>query len=134
MTAEETLDLLDRFTAGLYARDLGAVMALVTEDIVFESTSPPPDGARYEGHAETQESGATCSCLAVRRAAWTRFAECSGGAFCAVRCARSTRVRGVRQAGLPVVHQALLGTPLHGLGMDFRFVGSGFMVTAVGVG
>jgi ketosteroid isomerase-like protein len=52
MTAEETLDLLDRFTTALNAHDLGAVMALVTDDIIFESTSPAPDGARYEGHAE----------------------------------------------------------------------------------
>jgi ketosteroid isomerase-like protein len=29
--------------------NLDAVAALVTEDIVFESTSPAPDGTRYEG-------------------------------------------------------------------------------------
>jgi ketosteroid isomerase-like protein len=43
------LDLMDRFTAALNSHDLDAVVALVTDDIVFESTSPPPDGARYEG-------------------------------------------------------------------------------------
>jgi ketosteroid isomerase-like protein len=50
MTAESAvLDLLDRFTAALNSHDLDAVMTLVTDDIVFESTSPPPDGARYQG-------------------------------------------------------------------------------------
>ena len=48
-TSNEILDLLDRFTAAINAHDLDQVMALVTNDIVFESTSPAPDGARYEG-------------------------------------------------------------------------------------
>jgi hypothetical protein len=51
VTAEETLDLLDRFIAAVNAHKLAAVMALVTDDIIFESTSPAPDGARFEGHA-----------------------------------------------------------------------------------
>jgi ketosteroid isomerase-like protein len=37
------------FTAALNSHDLDAVTALITDDIVFESTSPPPDGTRYEG-------------------------------------------------------------------------------------
>ena len=48
-TDNPVLDLIDRFTAALNSHDLDAVVALVTDDIVFESTSPPPDGARYEG-------------------------------------------------------------------------------------
>lgn len=47
--ADPVLDLMDRFTAALNSRDIDAVLALVTDDIVFESTSPAPDGARYEG-------------------------------------------------------------------------------------
>ena len=50
-TSDPILGLMDRFTAALNAHDLDAVLALVTEDIVFESTSPPPDGTRYEGRA-----------------------------------------------------------------------------------
>ncbi len=46
---DPTLDLMDRFTTALNSHDLEAVMALVTDDIVFESTSPAPDGTRYEG-------------------------------------------------------------------------------------
>ena len=40
------LGLMDRFTAAVNVHDLDAVLALVTDDIVFESTSPPPDGTR----------------------------------------------------------------------------------------
>src|SRR5690242_12610484 len=46
---DPVLDLMDRFTAALNSHDLDAVMALVADDIVFEFTSPPPDGTRYEG-------------------------------------------------------------------------------------
>jgi ketosteroid isomerase-like protein len=48
-TDDPVLDLMDRFTAALNSHDLDAVAALVTDDIVFESTSPSPDGTRYEG-------------------------------------------------------------------------------------
>jgi ketosteroid isomerase-like protein len=48
-TDDPVLDLMDRFTAALNSHDLDAVAALVTDDIVFEATSPPPDGTRYEG-------------------------------------------------------------------------------------
>jgi ketosteroid isomerase-like protein len=50
-TPDPVLGLMDRFTAAINAHDLDAVLALVTDDIVFESTSPPPDGSRYEGRA-----------------------------------------------------------------------------------
>ena len=50
-TSDPILGLMDCFTAALNAHDLDAVLALVTEDIVFESASPPPDGTRYEGRA-----------------------------------------------------------------------------------
>ena len=46
---DPVLDLMDRFTAALNSRDIDVVLALVTDDVVFESTSPAPDGARYEG-------------------------------------------------------------------------------------
>ena len=41
-TDDPVLDLMDRFTAALNSHDLDAVVALVTDDIVFESASPPP--------------------------------------------------------------------------------------------
>jgi ketosteroid isomerase-like protein len=47
-TDDPVLDLMDRFNAALNSHDLDAALALVTDDIVFEATSPP-DGTRYEG-------------------------------------------------------------------------------------
>lgn len=40
---------LIRFKAAFGAGDLNAVMDLVTDDIVFDTTSPAPDGQRVEG-------------------------------------------------------------------------------------
>ena len=50
-TPDPILDLMDRFTAAINGHDLDTVLTLIAEDIVFESTSPPPDGARYQGRA-----------------------------------------------------------------------------------
>ncbi|GAA1950913.1 hypothetical protein GCM10009798_07810 [Nocardioides panacihumi] len=41
--------LLARFNAAFGSGDLAAALLLVTEDVVFESTSPAPDGERHEG-------------------------------------------------------------------------------------
>jgi uncharacterized protein (TIGR03086 family) len=41
--------VLAAFNAAFGSADLEAAMALVTDDIVFEATSPSPDGARHEG-------------------------------------------------------------------------------------
>jgi uncharacterized protein (TIGR03086 family) len=40
---------LARFNAAFATGDVDAIMALMTEDCVFESTSPAPDGQRHEG-------------------------------------------------------------------------------------
>lgn len=40
---------LARFSAAFGAGDIDAVMALMTDDCVFESTSPAPDGVRHAG-------------------------------------------------------------------------------------
>ena len=47
--AEEILDLVGRFEAALNAHDMDTAMTLVSDDVVFESTSPAPDGTRFEG-------------------------------------------------------------------------------------
>jgi ketosteroid isomerase-like protein len=52
MTAEETLALLVGFTAALNAHDLDAMLALLADDFIFESTFPAPDGVRYKGREE----------------------------------------------------------------------------------
>jgi ketosteroid isomerase-like protein len=54
-TEDAVLALMDRFTAALNSRDLDSVVALVTEDIVFESTSPPLDGVRYDGREAVRQ-------------------------------------------------------------------------------
>jgi ketosteroid isomerase-like protein len=48
---EATLATIERFNDAFNRHDVAAVMALMTEDVVFENTSPPPDGERYEGQA-----------------------------------------------------------------------------------
>lgn len=55
-----TLDAVGRFNEAFNRHDVEAVMATMTEDCVFENTSPPPDGARHQGQAEV-------------RAAWEEF-------------------------------------------------------------
>jgi ketosteroid isomerase-like protein len=47
--AEATLAAVDRFNEAFNRHDVDAIMALMTDDCVFESTSPAPDGRRYEG-------------------------------------------------------------------------------------
>jgi ketosteroid isomerase-like protein len=51
MNEAETAKLLDAFGAAWNEHDLDAALALTTDDIVFESTSPSPDGERAEGRA-----------------------------------------------------------------------------------
>jgi ketosteroid isomerase-like protein len=63
----DTLATIDRFNEAFNRHDVDAIMALMTEDVVFENTSPPPDGERYEGQAAV-------------RAAWQRFFSSSSQA------------------------------------------------------
>lgn len=49
--ASETEAVIDRFNEAFNRHDIDALMALFTDDCVFENTSPVPDGARYEGQA-----------------------------------------------------------------------------------
>lgn len=44
-------DALTRFSAAFGRGDIDAIMALMTDDCVFESTGPAPDGTRVEGAA-----------------------------------------------------------------------------------
>jgi ketosteroid isomerase-like protein len=55
----ETSAAVERFNDAFNRHDVDAVMAAMTDDCVFESTSPP-DGQRFEGAAEV-------------RAAWEGF-------------------------------------------------------------
>ena len=47
--AAATLDTIERFNAAFNRHDVPAVMALMTEECVFDSTRPTPDGERLVG-------------------------------------------------------------------------------------
>jgi ketosteroid isomerase-like protein len=44
-----TLDIIERFNEVFNKHDVDAIMALMTDDVVFENTFPRPDGERFEG-------------------------------------------------------------------------------------
>jgi ketosteroid isomerase-like protein/uncharacterized damage-inducible protein DinB len=46
-----TIKVVQELEEALNRRDVDACMALITDDCVFENTSPPPDGQRYEGRS-----------------------------------------------------------------------------------
>ena len=50
-----TLDTIERFNAAFNLHDVPGIMALMTEDCVFESTRPAPDGERLPGQAAVRE-------------------------------------------------------------------------------
>ncbi|MFN8557268.1 MAG: nuclear transport factor 2 family protein [Dehalococcoidia bacterium] len=45
-----TRDVIERFNEAFNRHDVDGIMALMTEDCVFDST-PPPDGERFAGQA-----------------------------------------------------------------------------------
>lgn len=48
MTSEEKIE---RFNEAFNQHDVDGMMALMSEDCVFENTYPPPDGERFVGQA-----------------------------------------------------------------------------------
>src|SRR5215471_6106901 len=97
VTPDPIPGLVDRFTAAINAHDLDAVLALVTEDIVFEATSPPPDGARCQGRAAVAQvwGGLLASTPRARFAVEEQFSDgvrARGGAL-ALRLGRGARAR-----------------------------------------
>jgi len=46
-----TLATIERFNEAFNRHDVDAIMALMSDDVVFENTSPAPDGERHEGQA-----------------------------------------------------------------------------------
>ena len=45
------LAIITAFNAAFNRHDVDGLMSLMTEDCIFENTSPPPDGTRCEGQA-----------------------------------------------------------------------------------
>ena len=48
--AQSAQAVVERFNAAFNRHDVPAIMALMTDDCVFDSTRPPPDGERVVGH------------------------------------------------------------------------------------
>lgn len=47
--AESAVRVVLQFNEALNQHDVPAMMALMSENVVFENTAPAPDGTRYEG-------------------------------------------------------------------------------------
>jgi ketosteroid isomerase-like protein len=50
-SAQTTRMVIDRFNEAFNRHDADALAVVLTDDTVFEDTSPPPDGRRIEGKA-----------------------------------------------------------------------------------
>lgn len=50
-TSAATRAIIEQFNDAFNRHDVDAVMALMTEDVLFENTQPPPDGERFVGQA-----------------------------------------------------------------------------------
>jgi ketosteroid isomerase-like protein len=53
--ARATLATIDAFNAAFNRHDVDGVMALMTEDCLFDSTRPPPDGEQLIGQVRVRE-------------------------------------------------------------------------------
>jgi ketosteroid isomerase-like protein len=53
---DETRDTILRFHDALNSRDLDALDELITDDCVFDATSPAPDGTRHVGRQAVLEA------------------------------------------------------------------------------
>lgn len=53
-STQETLATVEHFNTAFNSHDVTAIMALMTDDVVFENTSPAPEGERYQGQAEVR--------------------------------------------------------------------------------
>ena len=49
--AASVVETIQRFNEATNRHDVDAMMALMSDDVVFENTMPPPDGQRREGQA-----------------------------------------------------------------------------------
>lgn len=66
--AQNTIAAVEHFNSAFNRHDLNAVMEAMTEDCVFENTSPAPDGTRLEGAVHV-------------RAYWEKFFAANADAF-----------------------------------------------------
>ncbi|MFR9803577.1 nuclear transport factor 2 family protein [Pseudonocardia sp. RS010] len=55
-TTRATIEAVERLDAAFDRGDIDAFMAALTEDCVWESFAPAPDGHRYEGQAAVRQA------------------------------------------------------------------------------
>ncbi len=67
-----TIEVINQFNDAFNRHDVQAVMALMTEDCIFDNTYPPPDGERFEGQEST--IGQIPTGVAGMYVAWMCFA------------------------------------------------------------
>ena len=89
-SSDATVAAVDRFNEAFNRHDVDAVMAAMTDDCVFENTSPP-NGQRYEGQdAGARRRGRSSS---PRRPPRTSTARTSSRPATAASCSGATRGR-----------------------------------------
>jgi ketosteroid isomerase-like protein len=99
----DTSAALSAFSAAFGSGDVDAIMGLMTDDCVFESTGPAPDGVRRVGAADV-------------RAVWEDLFGQTGGAVFAEEESFAAADRGVLRWRFTWV--AADGTPGHVRGVD----------------
>jgi ketosteroid isomerase-like protein len=109
MTESTTCMVIDRFNAAFNRHDADALAPLLTDDTVFEDTSPAPDGARIEGKTAV---------LAFWRAWFTRNTDARFEA-------EDVIVSGNRAVGRWIYRKQRNGRPWHLHGVDVFTVRDG---------
>jgi len=105
----ETIATVNRFNEAFNRHDVDAIMALMTDDCVFDNTRPVPDGQRWVGQAEV-------------RSYWVKFFERSPHARFD---AEEVIGMGDRCVVLWVYHWIRDGAPGHVRGVDIFKVRDG---------
>lgn len=85
MNESDVRRLIDEFNAAWNDHDLEATVALVSDDFVFDSTGPAPDGERFVGpdgarRAWARSSRTRAPASTWRRPSWPATGSRSGGA------------------------------------------------------
>jgi ketosteroid isomerase-like protein len=109
MTASDPGAVIERFNDAFNRHDADAVAECLTDDTVFEDTSPAPDGRRIQGRAEV---------LAFWRAWFARNPD-------AIFEAEDTIVAGNRVVVRWIYRKVREGTPWHIRGVDLFTVRDG---------
>jgi ketosteroid isomerase-like protein len=109
MTNSATRSVIDRFNEAFNRHDAGALELLLTDDTIFEDTSPAPDGRRVQGRAAV---------VAFWRDWFLRNADAHFDA-------EDVIISGDRAVVLWVYHKIRNGQPWHLRGVDVFTVRNG---------